>query len=377
MALDTGAVVTRLPVLAAASLALALASAAWLAPDGHCDTPAAMPHPAPQSARDANAENSRCETCHAEIAGEWRASMHARADTDPVYRRALALEPLAFCRACHAPEADPGADAPAILSALGVACVTCHVTAAGQNAPTLAGTAGGGVAAPHAVLRAQGFATAAACASCHEFDFPTHAPGQRPDRMQSTVSEHATSAYADASCASCHMPLTVSAAASGGRKHRSHLFAASHDAAQLSAAVTVGARRTSALGITLTLAPGQVGHAFPTGDLFRRLVVTAEAVGDDWIVLGEASRALHRRFELREIAPGQTGRHVVGDDRVGVGRPQPLTFDLGEVARGRAIAWRVEYQRVEHPVGTDDSRAVVAASIVVAEGLVPATVSGP
>jgi hypothetical protein len=38
---------------------------------------------------------------------------------------------------------------------------------------------------------------------------------------------------------------------------------------------------------------------------------------------------------------------------------------------GARIAWRVEYQRVEHPVGVDDADAVVAESIVVAEGQVP------
>ena len=71
--------------------------------------PPRMPGPAPQAARpgDIALENARCEGCHADIAREWRASMHAQASVDPVYQRALAIEPLPFCRGCHAPEADP------------------------------------------------------------------------------------------------------------------------------------------------------------------------------------------------------------------------------------------------------------------------------
>jgi cytochrome c554/c'-like protein len=349
---------------------LASAAPASNAPEAHCDTGARMPGPARESGpvRDLAEENARCAGCHDDIGREWRASLHAQADTDPVFRRALAIEPLPFCRGCHAPEADPRADAPARLSALGVGCVTCHVTDAGPNAATLSARPSG-PPAPHAVRRASELATAAACASCHEFDFPIQAPGQAPERMQSTVSEHAQSAYADVSCASCHMPLSTGRSG----KHASHLFGLGPDHAMLRAAVSVRAVRTSPSRVTLLLTPGEVGHAFPTGDLFRRLVVSAEAVGEDWFVLGEASRALRRRFEMRETVPGQTVRHLVGDDRVGAGRTEPLELDVGERARGRPIAWRVEYQRVEHPLGKDESAAVVADSIVVADGLVPAT----
>jgi len=331
-----------------------------------------MPGPAPEPVRPGGAahENAACERCHTQIAREWRSSMHAQADTDPVYRRALAVEPLPFCRGCHAPEANPRADAPPAVSAIGVGCVTCHVTTAGAApdiAPTLATPASSGSTespAPHAVLRAPTFATAAACAACHEFDFPTHERGQPSERMQSTVSEHAASPHADTSCAACHMPEE------GG--HRSHAFAASHDVAMLRSALVVTAARASASTVTVTLTRGNVGHAFPTGDLFRRLVVSAEAVEDDWVVVGEATRALHRRFELRETTPGSLRRirHLVDDDRVGAGvrAAVPVSLDLGERAVGRRVLWRVEYQRVEHPIGSEDVRAAVADSIVVAEG---------
>jgi hypothetical protein len=35
--------------------------------------------------------------------------MHRQAHVDPVYQRAFAIKPMAFCQSCHAPEADPSA----------------------------------------------------------------------------------------------------------------------------------------------------------------------------------------------------------------------------------------------------------------------------
>jgi Cytochrome c554 and c-prime len=330
---------------------------------------ARMPGPAPQArAIDSARVNAACEACHTDVAREWRASMHAEADVDPVYQRALAREPMPFCRKCHAPEADPNAAAPAKLSAIGVGCVTCHQT--GGSDAVLAGPGGPASKgnAPHAVVRDARFATPAACAGCHEFDFPDGASRARPERMQATVSEHAASPSAAASCASCHMPRREGRA--------SHAFAASRDPAMLRSAVDARAER-DATTLRLRLSPRHAGHAFPTGDLFRRLVVSAEAVGDDWSVTSEASRALHRRFAMRAIAHGHVGRVLVGDDRVGPSRSQDVELDLGAAARGRSIAWRVEYQRVEHPLGADESGAVVAESIVVAEGVLPAQQGAP
>lgn len=52
--------------------------------------------------------------------------MHQQAWTDPVFLGAYAIEPLPFCRGCHAPMADiSNSNDPARL--LGVGCVTCHV----------------------------------------------------------------------------------------------------------------------------------------------------------------------------------------------------------------------------------------------------------
>src|SRR5262245_23511904 len=91
---------------------LLLAACVLVAVGAQAATP--LPGPAPQVRAvgyDVAAENQACEGCHAEIAAEWRGSLHHRAWDDPVFLTAYAIEPLAFCRGCHAPEAIP-TDAP-------------------------------------------------------------------------------------------------------------------------------------------------------------------------------------------------------------------------------------------------------------------------
>ena len=119
------------PLAAGLCLALACAPAERTRNPDHASAAFAaseLPGPAPRgrSAAEAAALNRTCEDCHAEIAVDWRASLHARAHTDAVYQRAFAIEPLPFCQGCHAPEADPEQPVPASAAELGVACVTCH-----------------------------------------------------------------------------------------------------------------------------------------------------------------------------------------------------------------------------------------------------------
>ena len=209
--------------------------------------------------------NGECENCHSEIADEWRASLHAQAFTVPEFRHAFKNEPLQFCRGCHAPEAGAGADPEA--EAIGVACVTCHLP---EGEAILAAPWTGAVAedrAPHPIRRDPTFAAAGACAGCHQFEFP----GARPERelMQTTIDEHRRSSQASRPCADCHMQEVA------GR--RSHAFIASREPARMRRAVTIEAVRPRAdeVVITLELDTDVIGHALPTGDLFRRIAVEA------------------------------------------------------------------------------------------------------
>ena len=279
--------------------------------------PAADPAPDPVSL------NATCEGCHADAAATWRGSLHARAFTDALFQESLAREPSPFCRDCHAPIAT--------APALGVTCTTCHG------------------AAPHE----PGARTSeAACGTCHEFPFPDNARRASPALMQRTLTEHRGSRFADRSCQSCHMPKR-----DGGR---SHAFAVASDPALLQRALVAHAERTDR-GIAFDLAPGEVGHALPTGDLFRRLVVIADSEGEDHRLLGHASRALARHFRFDEAKVQQE----IADDRVQ--GPQRIELPLTGSRNAEVITWRIEWQRVS---AMHEDEADVAERVVIAQGAI-------
>jgi hypothetical protein len=315
---------------------------------------AAMPGPMRRRGEQAVALNATCERCHADVAREWRASLHQRANVEPAYQRAFAIEPMPFCRSCHAPEAEPHELPSEAVSELGVGCVTCHVT----GDAVLAAPREGGRDAPHAVLRVPAFGSPDACASCHQFRFPGRTGSSPVDFMQTTLFEHQASAARDRSCAECHMPSDAT-----GR--RSHLFTSSRDPARMRAAVRVLATRTTASTVSVRLDTNEVGHAFPTGDLFRRVEVVAEAFADDHAVVATARRYLTRHFEHTS-----RGRVLRADDRL-TDEGRVLTLELGEAARDLPIAYRVSYQRVAHPEGALDEAAELEDEIVLAEGELP------
>lgn len=320
--------------------------------------PPRMPGPAAARMHEAVEANRECESCHEAEASEWRGSLHRRANVEPSYRRAFAREPMPFCRSCHAPESIPNELPPEDVGEMGVGCVTCHVTDDHVLAAPLGDDAPPRAAAPHRVVRDARFAGVDACGSCHEFRFPTAHGDDDASFMQTTVREHASSAERDTSCAGCHMPLRED-----GR--RSHVFLGSRDEAFVRSSVRVTAERVSRSEVRIRLEPVASGHAFPTGDLFRRIEITAEALGPDYMVLSEAHRYLGRHWALR--AHGE-GRELLRDDRL---RDEPMTvaLNVGPEATGRPIAWRVAYQRVAHANGVDEADATVDAEIVLGSGI--------
>lgn len=327
--------------------------------------PAPMPHPAPVSRSiDAAAKNAECESCHADIAGEWKRSLHRAAHTDPVYQRAFAIEPMAFCQGCHAPEADPNAPVPTAVGAIGVGCVTCHWTGDSVLASPRQ-EASNATNPAHAIVRDARFATATACASCHEFAFPDSGRRTTPELMQSTITEHANSAGANQSCADCHMPLVADKP--GAKAHRSHDFDSSRNAQIVRRAVSIDVVRSGPSTLRITLTPAWSGHAFPTGDLFRRIELHADAVGAEFQSVSSATRYLMRHFAEKKHGAGIV-RYVQSDDRP-VRDPIVVDLDLGSNAATLPIAYRIAYQRVEHPRSERPEDSVIDGEIVLSEGM--------
>jgi len=325
----------------------------------------ALPRAARSSARDPVAENRRCEGCHQEIAAEWRASQHRTAFSDPTFQAALAIEPKAFCRNCHAPE-DPDARTADGPHTLGVGCVSCHL--AGE---VVISTAEPGVSfASHRVSRSLAFGSAAACAGCHEFPFDDGERRVGALDMQRTVSEHASGPDHERSCASCHMPRT-----SAG--HRSHAFASTRDADSLRGSVIARAERTSATRVRLELTSAGVGHAYPTGDLFRRIAVKAEVEGDEHRVLASATRYLARHFATGRDRFGAPIREELFDDRLLPGETSVIELELGSRARDLPVRWFVSLERVLSVADHEAISAVVPERVRLAEGELAPLVTSP
>ncbi len=319
------------------------------------------PHPSPGPAD----PRAACAGCHADIAAEQARSFHARSWTDPMFQRSFAREPQRFCRDCHAPAATGDSPRAALLQA-GVTCVGCH---GDPSAPLAAPAPADRGRAPHAVRRDPRFGTSTQCAGCHEFTFPDETWRREPAWMQTTVAEHAASPYDDRACAGCHMPPVDGPRGS----HRSHDFHTPHDPAALRAALHVVAHRDPDDGrLWLALSVDDVGHAFPSGDLFRRLEVLVEAVGPDHAVITSQRRFLARHWGRERGLGGLPVRVVASDDRPRPGSPAVLRLDLGPAALPWPVAYRITYQR---PIAVRDDAedtAEVFDEVVLCEGELPA-----
>jgi hypothetical protein len=292
-----------------------------------------------------------CARCHEEVAAEWRESLHHHAWQNPYFARAYHAEQTPFCRKCHAPGADPSAEPPPREKELGVGCTTCHVVPTGIVGPrplAASGITGArALAAPkgaapggHAVLGDARLATPAACGGCHQFEFPAPSGHASGPPMQDTLGEHERSAAATTACQGCHMPEVPSR---GGGAHRSHAFRVQGDKAMLAQAVEVTSAALGKGEVRLSLAPGRVGHAFPTGDLFRQVEVRARPVDASGRPTGAASREiLGRTFAASRAGQGSFVNAQRSDRRLS----GPRTLALAVPPGTRRARWEIVWQRM-------------------------------
>jgi hypothetical protein len=266
---------------------------------------------------------------------------------DASFQKGYAKEPDAFCRSCHAPESKPESTPDGF--ARGIACVTCHLPE--TAGPILSGEGKGSGAAqtaPHPITRVTGFGTRA-CAKCHEFAFPRAEVLGASGLMQKTMTEHAASAAKDRSCASCHMP------------EGSHAFVASRDEKLLARALETTVVR-SGDDVTITLRAKDVGHAFPTGDLFRRLLLRVRTAK------GVVERPFGRVFAAKRDDEGNALRYEASDHRL-------VTEQRVELTSKEPLAWEVAYQRVTFLSQLPPFAATVEDEKVIARGTSLATCS--
>ena len=248
-----------------------------------------------------------CERCHARVATQFAQSRHSQARRLPVFALSFPHAQTRWCLSCHQPEGRGD----------GHTCATCH----GSSGVRTGHVTPAGAQAHRVVVEAD-FATGT-CERCHEF--PSPLPGHldpvvlSAEPLQSTVSE-LRAAMPGATCVTCHDP---------------HRAPGAHDAAMLARALTVTAARGDG-GVVFTLEVGQTGHRFPTGDPFRRLIVSTcldadcrEEVGrrafsrslgsldgGAWTVLRDTSLGPRERkvFTLPS-GPWWSARYFFGDPR--------------------------------------------------------------
>jgi hypothetical protein len=335
-----------------------------------------LPGPAPRSHRpgapDIRKANEECASCHVEIADEWRASLHRQAWIDPVFQKAYAIEPVAFCRGCHAPEANPAAAPSEAAQAVGVGCTTCHV----QGETIVGASASAAGRAPHGVFADARLATRQACAACHQFNFP----GERLP-MQDTLNEHAASSFASTECQACHMPMVAPKDKKPGSKpHKSHAFQVIGDPSMIRRAAKLSAARLSARKIEITVAAGDVGHAFPTGDMFRRLEVRAEAIRASGEVIAKADPVtLGRTFTDRPRDRDKSlmfafHRVEAEDSRVpppGAGPARIVQLSFKQPVGAARVRWRVAYQRMGTAMAASFGVEQAIDEVIVGEGELP------
>lgn len=272
-----------------------------------------------------------CARCHADIVEAWRASMHARAWDDPVFRREYEAAPHVSCRDCHAPATSaPG-------RSTGIDCATCHV----REGVVLATSVSEAGARAHAMKIEPRLRTPEHCGDCHQFRFRDDGVHDPDEALQNTLAEHLQS---DASargqtCHTCHMPSDHDGVAS-------HAFPGIHDRERLATAVAVevsAERRAAGIEVHVRVTGAAIGHAFPTGDVFRRAVlrVTTESGASDELVM--------QRWLARTTDPDGEALHVrtVDDTRV----PPPGQGELVDTmwladTRAEDVEWTLVLHRL-------------------------------
>ncbi len=339
--------------------------------------------PAPRGTGSGQAQD--CGACHREIAEQWARSQHRSAWTDPVFQAAFQLEPMPFCRHCHAPLAPTGREPRGLAASDGISCAVCHVREGAVHGSGEGRGDAAGSRAPHPVRTDARFAQSAYCAPCHQFNFPAEAVlgGQLFDShapMQDTFGEWSRSEHARSNtrCHDCHMPWRT---APDGTRYRDHSFPGGRDPALLARAATVSviARRASPEGrvtVRTQVQGADVGHAFPTGDLFRRLELTV------WID-DEPSRAqtfgYARDFEdqLERLPNGSLGfvRRQIADARVpppgtGPAAPRETAFDRVDPRRTR-VRWKLEHLLMPTPQAASQGFAAALNRTLIREGVAP------
>jgi hypothetical protein len=220
-----------------------------------------------------NLSSLDCKECHEEIYEEWKTSRHRDAYTNRLYQESYAREPLTWCTNCHAPFLEAGLDAnqPELRfrKEEGVSCLVCHVREDKILVSSIPKKP-----KEHRYIESPYMKESEFCGSCHQFNFPV-GTGKEKDfqfshlPMQNTFQEWQNSFYYQKeTCQDCHQEYSV-----GKNRYRTHYFPGGHSIGFLNKTFQLNFYQVSNHELELELVAKNLGHAFPTGDLFRKLLI--------------------------------------------------------------------------------------------------------
>ena len=292
-------------------LGLVLATAARADPPwgfGDFLGPVPMPHVSAET----------CEACHPEQYAAWRQSHHRASFDNRVFLAGFASEPHARCVYCHAPSPEQSRallrrratlvrerslDSVPVesLAREGIQCVACHMRDGVVMTPHAGVTSDA-----HPLRYEPALAESSFCAGCHEFLGHDVVDGQtvlNDEKLQTTWSEWSAwrARGGEGTCQGCHMPGGV------------HSFRGAYDLEYLRGALSLRIESSRGQPVAVLESRG-VGHAFPTGDVFRHLTVWADdtpvaRLGQRFTLTAlESGRVFLKRSENSSLRPGEPTR---------------------------------------------------------------------
>jgi len=121
-------------------------------------------------------------------------------------------------------------------------------------------------------------------------------------------------------------------------RHHDHRFSVSRDPAFLSRAIALHDLERTRDGVVVSIAKKDVGHRFPTGDVFRALFVRAWVETADGRIASVTEASLHRDWDAFRA------RRPENDTRLGE-QPTKILVPLQANLENATVHVQIDYQR--------------------------------
>ena len=319
-----------------------------------------------------------CGVCHTKIYAEWKASTHAHALSDLQFQAELAKadSPKWLCLNCHIPLEDqretstlglkkgnilrpitwPNPNFSPALRSEAITCATCHLRVGKDGKSYIQGPRGSKLS-PHPV-RKDPERLRAVCLRCHD---------PQGDRVTpnllcwfTTRKELEDGGGEGTSCADCHMPTTKRRLMESHpdlpvREVHRHTWPGAGIPKEFAlvgkvlgsgwkSGLNIRVQR-SKMGIEVSLRNARAGHAVPTGDPERFVLVRLRSYDLQGGLLREVKKRIGQTWKW---SPAKK----IGDNRIGPGETRKLSFDAPAASRTvlEVLNVRLSWQSVKSMV---------------------------